>query len=103
MVDEFDDDLEDEDGDDIFAEFHGEYGEFEKVENKLSTRPDLHAFLLLDSLFPGKHDMVCAAEHDEIYLEVEPEYLRKVATKKQLLDLHRCGVICDDGDLCMFV
>jgi hypothetical protein len=36
-------------------------------------RPDLHAFLLLDRLVPGDHDMITAATHDEFFLGVSPE------------------------------
>lgn len=88
----------------MFDEFEDEFLKFDRVENKLSQRPDLHAFLLLDKLVPGVHDMVSAAEHDEFYLEVSPAELLKVATKEQLRDLHRCGVRYDDSydSLCMF-
>lgn len=81
-----------------------EYLAFERVENKLSTRPDLHAFLLLNQLVPGNRDMICSASHDEIWLEVRPEELAKVATPEQIRDLVRCGVRYDrDNDsLCMF-
>jgi hypothetical protein len=73
----------------------GEYIKFERVENKLSNRPDLHAFLLLDKLVPGKSDMVSAAEHDEIWLDVEPSALAEVVTEAQILELVRCGVRYD--------
>ena len=87
---------------DMFAEFEGEFLEFKLVKEKLSNRPDLHAFILLDKLLPGTEDMVAGAEHDEIYLSPDPEELLKVATKDQLRDLHRCGVRADDNGLCMF-
>jgi hypothetical protein len=81
-----------------------EFLEFDRIEKKLSKRPDLHAFLLLDKLVPGKSDMICAAEHDQIWLGVDVEELLEVATEQQLIDLHRCGVGCyEHGLLCMFV
>lgn len=80
-----------------------EFLRFERVENKLSKRPDLHAFLLLDKLVPDVRDMVMAAEHDQIWLGVDVEELLEVATEQQLVDLHRCGVRCDGESLCMFV
>lgn len=88
-----------------FYETHSdEFLKFERVKEKLNQRPDLHAFLLLDSLVPSPNrDMVSGAEHDEIYLDVDPEDLMAVATEEQLIDLHRCGVRCDeDYGLCMF-
>lgn len=82
----------------------GEFLEFEKIQNPRSKRPDLHAFLLLDALFPGDRDMVESAEHDEIWLNVELEQLEGKVTEAQLLELIRCGVRIDDsGYLCMFV
>jgi hypothetical protein len=96
---------DDEEHGGMFAEFDKEFLKFERVEEKLSQRPDIHAFILLDKLVPETVDMVAAAEHDEIYLGVEPEKLLKVATKDQLRDLHRCGVRHDEDNdsLCMFV
>jgi hypothetical protein len=81
-----------------FERFSDEYIQFENVENKLSRRPDMHAFMLLDKLLPGdgKGDMVSAAEHDQIWLEIEPEALARVATPQIVLDLVRCGVSYDD-------
>jgi hypothetical protein len=89
----------------MFDEFDDEFLKFERVKEKLSPRPDIHAFILLDKLLPGKSDMVAGAEHDEIYLEPSPEELLKVASKDQLRDLHRCGVRYDEScdSLAMFV
>ena len=89
----------------MFDEFEDEFLKFERITEKLAGRSDVHAFILLDKLVPGTPDMVAAAEHDEIYLGVDPKELLKVATKDQLRDLHRCGVRYDDSNdsLCMFV
>lgn len=90
---------------DLFERHDGEYLKFERVQNKLSNRPDLHAFLLLDRIWPTGRDMVCAAEHDEIFLDVEPDDLEKSATEDQIVELIRCGVRLDSstGSLAMFV
>jgi len=72
---------------------------FDSIENKRSNRPDLHAFLLLDSLFPGNDDMVCAAGHDIIYLNVEMDDFQKIATEELILELLRCGVCYDEDSL----
>ena len=47
------------------TEIYDKYGDeeflkFERVENKRSQRPDLHAFLLLDELVPDKSDIIAA-------------------------------------------
>lgn len=91
---------------DMFQEFEDEFLKFDRITDKLSPRADIHAFILLDKLLPGgKGDMVAAAEHDEIYLDADPDELLKVASKDQLRDLHRCGVRLDSGtnSLAMFV
>lgn len=82
-----------------------EFLKFDRVDNKLSNRPDLHAFMLIDSLVPGNTDMISASEHDEICLEVSPKELVEVATEEQIIDLVRCGIRYDDeyDSLCMFV
>lgn len=88
----------------IWDKHDNEFLKFERVQNKLSNRPDLHAFLLLDKLVPRDRDIVSAAGHDEIWLDVEPEELAK-ATEEQFVELIRCGVRLDRGtdSLAMFV
>jgi len=91
---------------DIQQAFKGvadEYLEFERVTKKLHARPDLCAFLILDSLVPGATDMIRGAGHDEISLAVRTEALAKVATYEDIRDLVRCGVMIDNGVLTMFV
>jgi len=79
------------------------YFEFDKIENKRSNRSDLHVFLLLDSLCPGKSRIIAGAEHDEIFLEPSLEDLAKVITKDQVIELRRCGVMIWEGEgLAMF-
>lgn len=79
-----------------------EFLKFERIEVKRSNRPDLHAFLLLDELVPGESDMVSAAEHDEIFLEVSLEDLAPKITKEQVMELIRCGVRLSYDGLAMF-
>lgn len=81
----------------------GEFLKFDRVEPKLSQRADMHAFMLLDRLAPGKGDMISAAEHDEFFLGTDCEELAKVITDDQVRELVRCGVRYGDYDcLCMF-
>ena len=82
----------------IFNKYRDEYLEFKKVENKLSSRPDLHAFILLDRLVPGHRDIVTEAAHDEIFLDTDTEELAKVATEEDIISLIRCGVRVIDGE-----
>lgn len=80
----------------IFNKFDSEFLKFELVQKKLSNRADLHAFMLLDSMFPGTNDMVDGASHDEIYLCVPVDDLLSRATEDQIVELVRCGVRYDD-------
>ena len=88
----------------LFDEYsENEYLEFNKVENKLSNRPDLHAFILLDKLVPGNSDLICSSAHDEFYLGVDEEDFSKIVTKEIILELVRCGVrYSRDEGFCMF-
>lgn len=98
----------------IFEKHEDEFLKFELVAHRLSNRPDLHAFLLLDSIVPPEptsgiptrsHNMVASAEHDEIWLHTDLEKLAEFATEGQVVDLIRCGVRLDDEvySLAMFV
>lgn len=90
----------------LFEKHDDEYSCFERVENKASNRPDLCAFLALDRLAPSDGgDIITAAEHDEIWLDVDLEKLAANATEDDILMLARCGVRFDDMNesLAMFV
>jgi len=93
-----------EKAEEVFKKNSEEYIKFDRVLNRRSNRPDLHAFLLLDELFPGKSDIVACAEHDEMWLDIESKDIRKL-TEEQVIELIRCGVRYDtDNDsLAMFV
>ena len=78
--------------------------DFEGLVEKRSQRPDLHAFLLLDSLDPGPNssgyfvDVIAAAEHDEFYLCFDEDKVAAVITPEQVIELRRCGVMySNDG------
>lgn len=82
---------------------------FKDIEKPLASRPDLHAFMLLDRLVPmpskGQQDMIGGAEHDIIFLTVNEDALARVATDDDIRDLAACGVFISQeyGGLCMFV
>ena len=96
----------------MFEAVDGEFLKFDRIENPRHPAPDLCAFLMLHDLAPALNagdgkaaDMVCAAEHDEIFLATDCEALAKVATPEIVRDLHRCGVRYDSeyDSLAMFV
>ena len=89
----------------IFEKHNDDYLKFERVENKLHSRPDICAFLLLDKLLPNDGiDIVSAATHDEFFLDADCEKLAEVATEDDILMLTRCGVHYDSetDSLAMF-
>lgn len=86
---------------DTFEKHNDEFCKFENVQNKLSNRPDLHAFILLDKLIPGNSDIISASEHDEFYLDIDVKDLEKVITDGQVLDLVRCGIRYDTSYDCL--
>lgn len=74
-----------------------QYGDFEKILGTLSTRPDMHAFRLIENLLPNKKfDMIASAEHDQIWLGVDPEELAAVATPEIIRQLVACHIFFDD-------
>ena len=80
----------------LFEKHDDEFLKFDRIEHKLSKRPDLHAFILLDGLLSGDDDMITSAEHDEIWLDVDLDELTKIITEEQIIDLIRCGVMLDE-------
>jgi len=84
-----------------FEKFSDDFLDFDKVENKRATAPDLHAFLLLLELVPSDGDIVCAAEHDEIFLATDCEKLAEVAKDEHIQELARCGVRYDSEFDCL--
>lgn len=85
------------------AEEAGESLEFQRVRNKLSRRPDLCAFLLLDSLVPSSEKLITVVHDDEMYFDADVDALaRSAITDEQVLDLVRCGVRCEGRSLRMY-
>ena len=87
----------------LFDKHNGEHLKFERVERRFSSRPDLHAFLLLEDLVPGDDYIVSAAEHDKTYLGVDPSDLARAVTEDQVVELLRCGVLYDEEEDSLFM
>ena len=81
----------------LFDKYDSEYKNFDAVKNKRSSRRDLHAFLLLAEIDPSRDCIVSGAEHDEIELSPNNDFL-KTLTDSQVLELVRCGVIYDNEE-----
>jgi len=96
----------------LFKLHNDEHLAFERVENKLSSRCDLHALRRLDELFPFDVQlndstfypkMVSGCESFLCFLLITPEQI-KTLTSEQILELVRCGVGYhkDKKRLCIF-
>lgn len=86
---------------DRFNAFDDDFLKFDRIEHKLSGRSDLHAYILLDKLFPRTTDMICHSDHVEVCLDIEDEEIESL-TDAHILELVRCGVRYSDGCLRMF-
>jgi hypothetical protein len=90
-----------------------EFSKGQNIKNRLAHRDDVHAFMMLDRMFPptegqekyGPPDLVSGAEHDKIHLSVSIQHLVDVGVWEiAIIDLVRCGVMVGDDDyLTMFV
>lgn len=86
-----------------FGAHHTEYTLFSRVAQPRSSRPDLHAFLLLNELVPDTKDIVSAAGHDEIWLSPSLDDLVAAGiTEDQVIELARCGVRISEDSLSMY-
>lgn len=84
---------------------HDEHLKFERVTEKLASRPDVHLFVMLDKIFPSENerDIVSATDHYGIFLSIDDEQLETL-TDEQLLTIVRCGFsLSEYGGLYSFV
>ena len=73
--------------------------EFDKIKDAPSKRRDLCALMLLDRLVPwsdGGNKIVSAAEHDQVWIDVDLAKLAKVITPEDVTYLCRCGVFVEE-------
>jgi len=62
---------------------------------------DLFAFNILKRYRGNDDKIICAAEHDVIYLNVDINLLAEGSTEDEIITLIRCGVMYDDGNECL--
>lgn len=77
-----------------FEKYANEYIAFNINDARaVSKCHDLSAFILLDKLAPTKYsDIICAAEHDEIWLWTDVKKLSEIASEEDIKFLVSCGV-----------
>ena len=88
----------------LFRAHYKEFGEFGRVENKLDSRMDLHALVLLAKLFPSEKRIISEFGLSWFCIGVTPKQVESL-TSEQVLELVRCGVRYDDnnGDLIVYL
>jgi|ERR1700722_1029659 len=82
----------------LWRKHDDEFGKFSIIQNKLASRKDLHALIVLDKILPHKEggdDIISAAEHDQFWLAIDVNELAEVITEEQIIELIRCGVFYD--------
>lgn len=77
----------------LFQQHGGEFRQFNKVQNKLSKRRDLHAFLLVDKIMDNQGCEDNIAMHGR--LNVTMIHLAERVTEEQVVELIRCGCFFD--------
>lgn len=87
----------------FYSKYDDEYLYFDRIENKLSKRPDIHAFLLLDLIAPNEGTILSTADHYQVYLNVDLDKLAENATQEQIRDLIRCGVSFHKDNECLIM
>lgn len=85
----------------LFKTHNDKFLEKDAINFTITKRPDLHAFLLLDKLVPGKSDLISASAHDIFYLDISLEELAEVITEDQIIELIACGVMLDSEYDCL--
>ncbi len=85
----------------LFDKHNSSFLEFDYIPpaERRHPRPDLCAMLYLHERLGGEGDAVSCAEHDEIFLDWQPNEL----TEDDVIYLTRCGVRYGEYGLCMFV
>jgi hypothetical protein len=79
---------------DRFEAVKSDFGKFDKVENKLSQRMDIHALVILDKLFPGNENIIYNSTDNRVYLDIENKLLETL-TDDNILELVRCEIQCN--------
>ena len=90
-----------------YEKHEAEHVHFERIPAHTlpSKRPDLCGFILLDKLLPTSKagDIIGAAEHDKIWLNIDLEQLAPVITEDHIITLLRCGVLYDEDQGALYL
>ncbi len=88
---------------DIFKSYdEPDFLQFDKVENKRSSRRDLHAFMLLDDLFDGEADIIESSEWELVRLSISQDQIETLAPTI-IQELVRCGVLYNEHSEALYI
>ena len=80
---------------DLFRSFSDEFLQFDRVEEKISARSDLHAFMRLDQVLPQQFKIIDSATDGTIRLGINSYCFAEIATPELVKELVQCGVQID--------
>lgn len=92
--------IKDMTNDELFDFFNSfdDYCLFDQVEMKLASRPDVHAMILLDRLFPSSQDqvpemaLIDRVGMSQMWINIPTERFKAVVDHKLIRELVCCGV-----------
>lgn len=71
---------------------------FSDVARPRARRADLHALLLLDSIFEGDGNLIQDAEFDKVYFYWDMVVFCQKGTEEDIKELVACGMILNEYD-----
>ena len=86
----------------FFKSMDEEYLAFDRISDPKSNHLDMHAFLLLDSIFGGKGSLIKAVIRDQVYLFPSAIQIAML-TRSEVIELLRCGVLYDDENESLYI
>lgn len=88
----------------LFDRYSDEYLKFERVENKMHSRQDICAFLILAGLTnEAGRNIIVASDRDKIWIDVSPDIVAEMAAEEDIITLIRCGVRFDESNDCFYI
>ena len=75
---------------------------FSNISTKLASRADVHAFILLDQMFPKSGDIISASKNNVIYLDITDDMIETLSDEV-ILELINCGVLYSSEYDCLYM
>ncbi|MEO5349614.1 MAG: hypothetical protein H7836_08210 [Magnetococcus sp. YQC-3] len=69
--------------------------DFSLVKKRFSKKEDLHALIRLDKLFPDDGFIIDSTDFDKVFISINMDKFKEVATEELIFELWNCGVNYD--------